>query len=118
MGTRLESPIQSFDITVDGKPESFNMTLNYFALSKLCELMEVEFDKLDLENIPPSKFPAMIYAAIWSLDHEKTQADADRFLTHIRITDVPTVIRALISSASPDAPPGGADTRPQKAKKR
>lgn len=118
MATRFESPIQTFEVTVDGKTETFAMTLNYFAIAKLCDLLGVEFDKLDLENVKPTEFPKLVHAALWSLDETKTEADAKRFLTNIRIQDVAVAIRTLIESASPDKPPGGAASSPTKKKGR
>jgi hypothetical protein len=118
----LQSPVRKFgiDLDGDGKVTEVRMAMNYQALATLCDLWEVEADKLDaiLNKLDVKKIPDVIYAAMSAVDETKTEADAKRVCAAVQITDLASIVGDLIGASQPQVDGSNAAKGPQKPPKR
>ncbi len=113
---KINNPIRTYEVEIEGKAETVRLALNYYALTMLADLLQIDFAELDkaMSNLTIDKFPALVTAAMRGVNPETTEEQVKRFIAAIPVMEIPAVMGDLVASTNTPAGEGG-QSHPQKA---
>lgn len=106
---KINSPVRTFEVEVEGEKRNVRLALNYYALSFFADQAGIDFKDLDaaMAHLTADKFPALIEAAMRGVNPNVTPEEVREFIGAIAVPDMPAVMQELLASSNTPAGNGG-----------
>lgn len=115
---KINSPVRTFTVDIEGEERNVRLALNYYALAMFADKSGIDFKDLDkaMSSLTADKFPDLIESAIKGVNPDATPQEVREFIASIPVSEMPAVMQELLQSSN--TPVGAGDqARPPKGGK-
>lgn len=106
---KINSPVRTFTVEIEGEERTVRLALNYYALVIFADKAGIDFKDLDkaMQTLTADKFPDLIEAAMRGLDPDASDTAVREFIGAIPVSEMPSVMQELLASSNTPAGNGG-----------